>query len=487
MSADPNKQPETPLPLSTIMQAIQNLGLELNNTNKRLDALARKFEADPTDPGRTKNPPPERRWQPPPSRTTGRADPADRQLRLRIDPPRFSGEDSVGWIFRIQQYFDYFATSEVERMQLVGMFIDHPASEWYRYYTTNSCGGSWVEFLQAVKQRFDPDHYFDYVSLLSKLQQQTTVLAYQTAFEGLLNKVSGIPEATLISMYKGGLKQPLQREVNLRNPGMLVETFSLARELAACTSFLGTPRRGWQPSAGSTAAQPVATAAEVTPSKPSSLPIVCLSPAERAERSWKGLCWNCEEKYVPGHRCAHKFLVLLGTDDEELTDDLDADAPPVMTDTALITGDVSSILNMSELPNPRSLRLAGSINGSAVQVLIDGGSTHNFIHPAHAERLSLILHPVTPFRVYVGNGDSLRCSYFCPKSPLILQGHSFEVDLFMLPVHGPDVVLGVQWLQGLGKVSHDYANMTMEFQRDNTVVVLKGDVTPPKSLSFSAF
>ncbi|VFQ63349.1 unnamed protein product [Cuscuta campestris] len=402
MSADAGKNSETPLPLTTIMQAIQNLGLELNNTNKRLDALANRIVGDDAGVSGQKTPSHESRWQPPPSRTTGRNDSSDRQPRLRIDPPRFNGEDPVGWIFRIQQYFDYFSTAESERLQLVG-----------------------------------------------------------------------------------GLKQPLQRELNLRNPGTLAEAFALARELAACTTVMGPTKRVWQSGTGGVSSQPPVASLEGSSTKStSSLPIIRLTPAERAERTRKGLCWNCEEKYVPGHRCAHKFLALLGTDDEQPLDD---SAPADPEDGTLITGDISSIHTMSGVPNPRSLRLAGSINGSAIQVLIDGGSTHNFIHPTHAERLCLVLHPVTPFWVYVGNGDSLRCSYYCPKSPLVLQGHTFDVDLYLLPVHGPDVVLGVQWLQGLGKVSHDYSAMTMEFNWNNTLVVLKGDVTPPKSLSFSAF
>ncbi|VFQ67002.1 unnamed protein product [Cuscuta campestris] len=247
----------------------------------------------------------------------------------------------------------------------------------------------------------------------------------------------------------------------------------------------GQVRRSWQSNSVGSFPQPQVSSTENSSAKPSSLlPIVCLTPAERAERTCKGLCWNCEEKYVPGHHCAHKFLALLGTDDEEPTD---PSTPDVPEDNSLITGDVSSIHTMFGVSNPRSLRLAGSIKGSAVHVLIDGGSTHNFIHPTHAERLCLILHPVTPFQVYVGNGDSLRCSYYYPKSLLILQGHEFDVDLYLLPVHGPDVVLGDQWLQGLGKVSHDYSTMTMEFHRNDTLVVLKGDVPAPKSLSFSAF
>nr|GEW45106.1 hypothetical protein [Tanacetum cinerariifolium] len=38
-----------------------------------------------------------------------------------------------------------------------------------------------------------------------------------------------------------------------------------------------------------------------------------------------------------------------------------------------------------------------------------------------------------------------------------------NVDLYALPRKGPDIVLDIQWLQNLGKVTHDYSNQTMKF------------------------
>ncbi|VFQ96450.1 unnamed protein product [Cuscuta campestris] len=174
----------------------------------------------------------------------------------------------------------------------------------------------------------------------------------------------------------------------------------------------------------------------------------------------------------------------MGPDDDEPS--LDAEKPSDPTDfTPVITGDISSIHSMSGSPSPRSLKLAGSVHGTAVQVLLDSGSTHNFIHPGVAERLALVLHPVTPFRVYVGNGDSLRCSYNCPRTPLSLQGHLFEIDLYMLEVHGPDIVLGIEWLQTLGKVAHDYAKLTMEFIWNGDTITLRGDSPSPRLVSYN--
>ncbi|VFQ84148.1 unnamed protein product [Cuscuta campestris] len=48
---------------------------------------------------------------------------------------------------------------------------------------------------------------------------------------------------------------------------------------------------------------------------------------------------------------------------------------------------------------------------------------------------------------------------------------------YLLAIHRLDVVLGVQWLQTLGKVAHDYAQMTMGFSWKGGMVTLRGDHT----------
>ncbi|GKD35378.1 retrotransposon-related protein [Tanacetum coccineum] len=44
-----------------------------------------------------------------------------------------------------------------------------------------------------------------------------------------------------------------------------------------------------------------------------------------------------------------------------------------------------------------------------------------------------------------------------------IQGLRMDVDLYVLPMKGLDIVLGKQWLQKLGKVTNDYSTQTMEF------------------------
>jgi hypothetical protein len=56
--------------------------------------------------------------------------------------------------------------------------------------------------------------------------------------------------------------------------------------------------------------------------------------------------------------------------------------------------------------------------------------------------------------------------------------HQFSVDLFVLPLSGADIVLGVQWLKTLGPILTDYEHLTMQFMKDGLLVQLIGEPKP---------
>jgi len=100
----------------------------------------------------------------------------------------------------------------------------------------------------------------------------------------------------------------------------------------------------------------------------------------------------------------------------------------------------------------QTLRVLGRINSSSITVLVDSGSTHNFIQDRKAKFLGLKVISAQGFHVLVGNSDELSCSAVCKQVPLHLGKHKFLVDLFVLPLSGAELVLGVQWLTTLGPI-----------------------------------
>ena len=75
-------------------------------------------------------------------------------------------------------------------------------------------------------------------------------------------------------------------------------------------------------------------------------------------------------------------------------------------------------------------------------ILIDSGSTHNFLDEAFWKPLKLPILTQDCFEVKVANGDVLQTKGACHEVQIRLQGTLFQMDLNVFPLGGCDVVLG---------------------------------------------
>lgn len=89
--------------------------------------------------------------------------------------------------------------------------------------------------------------------------------------------------------------------------------------------------------------------------------------------------------------------------------------------------------------------------------------------------MGLTLKPAQSFDVLVGNGEQLPCSFLCENVDIHLGSHQFSVDLFVLPLSGAELVLGVQWLKTLGPVLTNHDKLTMSFMKDGQVIHINGE------------
>ena len=114
---------------------------------------------------------------------------------------------------------------------------------------------------------------------------------YQKEFERLGNKVYGWTPKTLVGTFMGGLKPKIADGIRMFKPKTLKEAISLAKMRDDQLNRLGmrpTPIFNVKPS----------------PSMKK------LSWDEMQKRRIQGLCFNCDEKFTPGHRCKGPQLLL---------------------------------------------------------------------------------------------------------------------------------------------------------------------------------
>jgi hypothetical protein len=343
-------------------------------------------------------------------------------------------------------------------------------------------------FLQALESRFAPLLYEDPKGALFKLCQTTTVRDYQTQFEALANRIVGLPPPFYLSCFISGLKPTICREVLAFQPLSLTQAIHLAKlqeeKFADRTPF---PPKTFQPSssAGSSASSFKPTLS-VAPTK-SHTPIKRLTPDELQARREKGLCYNCDDRFVPGHRCKRLFNLLIvqpssSVEEGSTLQQLEGDDPTLQDPISDPVQDPDpaqiSLHALMGHTIPQTLRVMGQINHTPISILIDSGSTHNFLQDRIAKQLGLTITPAHYFKVLVGNGELLPCTTMCSQVTLSLGLHKFVLDLFVLPLSGAELVLGVQWLKTLGPIVTDYEKLTMSFSKDGETVHLAGVPKP---------
>lgn len=120
------------------------------------------------------------------------------------------------------------------------------------------------------------------------------------------------------------------------------------------------------------------------------------------------------------------------------------------------------------------MRVWGRINRQEIVILIDSGSTHNFIDIALWKELQLPISTKDCFEVKVANGVVFKTKGACFAVQLKIQCSYFGVDLNVLSLGGCDVVLGTQWLYSLGPIQWDFKQLTMKFDYLGKSILLQG-------------
>ncbi|KAJ0084052.1 hypothetical protein Patl1_30306 [Pistacia atlantica] len=121
----------------------------------------------------------------------------------------------------------------------------------------------------------------------------------------------------------------------------------------------------------------------------------CLTWEEMQKRRAQGLCFNCNERFTTGHRCQRPQLLLL--EEDQGGDTGEVQEPEITLHT--LTG----------WAGPKTMCIIAKMSPHEVVVLVNSGSTNNFISDRLANLLRLPVIPTKAFFVRVANGEKLKC------------------------------------------------------------------------------
>lgn len=86
---------------------------------------------------------------------------------IRLDFPRFEGEDPEMWSCPAEQFFDFYNTPPNHRISISSFHMDGHALVWFRELRASNSLTTWEEFVRAMQIRFGRSSYDDPMETLS--------------------------------------------------------------------------------------------------------------------------------------------------------------------------------------------------------------------------------------------------------------------------------------------------------------------------------
>ncbi|XP_057952937.1 uncharacterized protein LOC131147183 [Malania oleifera] len=392
---------------------------------------------------------------------------------VRVDFPKFNGSDPAGWLYTVNHFFLFHETPPHQRVLLASFHMEDKALIWFQDLERSGLLTSWETFERALHTRFGVAPYDDSLGQLSNLK----LTSFKEQFEELSNRVRDLDEGHQLSLFMGGLKEEIRWAVKLSNPINVHMAYGKARiqeeNLLATKKYI-IPKH-------STPSHHLAVTKPAT--KPNTQ-VHKYSPEQiREKKKSKGLCFNCDAKWHPGHKCGAAKLFLLEGNELNCFNE-EGESPEFVGHDC--SGEVGveqqpgedkveiTLHALTGSPHYKTMRVVGCFRGQSFVILVDTRSTHNFIDPALVRRLKLTLDSGEKVKVKVANGEEIRCEGRCRAVSFVVQGTRFEADMYSLVLGGCDIVLGILWLSTLGKIMWNFVELTIKLHQNGQTVCLKG-------------
>ena len=274
-----------------------------------------------------------------------------------------------------------------------------------------------------------------------KLKQLGSAAQYQEKFDMLLNRVD-LSIAQAVSCFLSGLCDEIQCAVRMFKPASLHDAYCLAKlqeaTLASITKrskpILDKPpaaTRSFSSCRGSFGGSVASTcqkfssrsnvagnqsgtrSAMSSTGSVSSKPRRVLTPQEIDEKRANNLCFFCDDKY---HTCKGQVYRLEIVEEEEWMEEQeersDESTTPFLVDEEQPFISLQALQGLSSF---QTMRITGKVGSQPIHLLVDSGSTYNFLNSTIAKRLRSILSRIHPLvvavavLVAVAGGIQLKC------------------------------------------------------------------------------
>ncbi|GKD85199.1 gypsy/ty3 retroelement polyprotein [Tanacetum coccineum] len=406
----------------------------------------------------------------------------------KVEFPKFSGDDVKGWIFMCEQFFDVDDIPEHQKVKLIYVHLFDIALLWNKQFIRlNGEAVSWNVYKKGILQRFGTV-FDDPISEMRKIKYQSNAKDYQDVFDTLLSRVD-VSEEHVVSFYLGGLPDEIEMGVRMFKPTTLAYAYQLTNYQEATLEAMRKKNKAAMSSQqgrvggngngyGSNVKTPLLPLPSPTANwktKPNTLATVPvrkqMTQKEYQEKRAQNLCFYCDQKYTPCHKCSGQLfsIVLLANEEWENEEEYIEEENPIPEEVLQV-----SLNALNGANSFQTLRITGKIRKHEVHILVDCGATRNFLDLNVAKQVGCKTNKTYPLEVAVGGGRKLISNVVCKNFEWQLQGETFYNDILILPLGGCEMVLGIQWLATLGDIKCNFSRLRMEFMYKDKKMTLRG-------------
>lgn len=109
-----------------------------------------------------------------------------------------------------------------------------------------------------------------------------------------------------------------------------------------------------------------------------------------------------------------------------------------------------------------------------LSILVDSGSSHNFLDPKAAKQIGSKLVLTKKLMVTIADGSQTSSTAICPDFEWTIQGETFNTSMRILPLGSYQMILGVKRLKEIGHVTLDLNQLTLTVKKEGRLVTLQG-------------
>lgn len=238
---------------------------------------------------------------------------------------------------------------------------------------------------------------------LSKLRQTSTVRNYQEQFETLMARTTGLPDEFFVHCFVRGLKEVIKNQVTMFRPTTLPQAIGLALLQEGTMEAIIKEVKG--PIKNNTTRVGFSEASKGNNNQLPPIKKIQQLKCKREETRNFVINVMKNMSLANGHRCIKRQIFLLeGEENEEeisYENNTKTEDPIVLVHA--LFGSVSH----------QTMRIRGNIKKKAITILLDSGSTHNFLDPVVAKRTGCTIQSTSPMRVAVADGTKLTSDSIC--------------------------------------------------------------------------